>query len=150
MEVLPMKRNVLTRVLLSLCLVTLIIFASCNGGGSSSTTPKTVYNITGKWFVGTQHTVNIVLDLVEDVQGNITGTVYRSSQSRPAHDYGTIISGSNVNNTVNIHVLFATQHYIFEGTVRDADYIHGTLTSYYEPKEQNRVYEEAFVATPAT
>jgi hypothetical protein len=144
-----MKRNVLTRVLLSLCLVTLTIFASCNSGGSSSTTPTTLYDVTGTWFVGkSSGASNVVLHLTQDAQGNITGTVDRSVSSG-GHDTGTIISGSNVNNTINIHALFGTMHYIFEGTVRDADNMDGTLTSYYEPKEQNQVYEEAFTATRA-
>ena len=143
-----MKRNVFKLVVLSLGLVTMMIFASCNGGGggSSSTTPTTLYDVTGTWEVGTTSTQNLVLHLTQDGQGNITGTVDRSVASG-GYDYGTVISGSNVNNTINIHVLFATQHYIFDGTVTDATNMSGTLTSYYEPKEQNRVYEDAFSAT---
>jgi hypothetical protein len=149
MEELTMKRNVLTFVVLSLCLVMLTIFASCNGGGgSSSTTPTTLHDVTGSWYVGTSGgSTNLVLNLTQDTQGNITGTMNRGTSI--GTDTGTIISGSNVNNTINIHVLFGTQHYIYEGKVKDADNMSGTLTSYYEPKDQNRVYEETFTATRA-
>ena len=148
MEVLPMKRNVLTLILLSLCLVMLTIFASCNGGGSSSTTPTTLYDVTGTWYIGTSGgSTNLVLYLTQDAQGNITGTLARGTSI--GADTGPIISGSNVNNQVNIHVTFATEHYIFEGTVKDEDNMGGILTSYYEPRDQNTVYEEGWNATRA-
>jgi hypothetical protein len=143
-----MKKNVFKLVVLSLCLVTLTIFASCNdGGSSSSTTPSVLYDVTGRWLVATASgSSNVALNLTQDAQGNITGTVDRSLSSG-AYDTGNIISGSNVNNTINIHALFGTQHYIFDGTVTDATNMSGMLTSYFEPKDQNPVYEEAFTAT---
>jgi hypothetical protein len=147
MEELTMKKNVFKLVVLSFGLVMMMIFASCNdGGGSSSTTPTVLYDVTGTWEVGTTGTQNLVLHLTQDGQGNITGTVDRSVASG-GYDYGTIISGSNVDNTINIHATFATEHYIFDGAVTDATNMSGTITSYYEPKEQNRVYEDPFTAT---
>jgi hypothetical protein len=140
-----MKKHVSLLVLLSFCVGTFLMLAGCDGG-SSSTSPAPLYNVTGTWEVATASvSSNLVLHLSQDAQGTITGTADRSSTL--GYDYGNVIAGSNLNNEIYIHVLFTTHHYEFSGTVRDADNMSGNLINYYEPKDQNRVYEEAWGAT---
>jgi hypothetical protein len=141
-----MKKYASLCLLLSFCAVFLMVAGCDDGGSSSSTSPATLYDVTGTWEVATSSvSSNLVLHLSQDAQGTITGTADRSSTL--GYDYGTVIAGSNNNNTIYIHVLFTTHHFEFNGTVNDANNMGGMLENYYEPKDQNRVYEEAWTAT---
>ena len=134
MEVVLMKRNIVVLSLLSLCLVAIMIFASCNGGGSSSTTPTTLYDATGTWEVGWAPGANmgmLRLFLTQDANGNITGTVERATLTG-GWDAGTITSGSNVNNAITITILMSDQMtIILEGTITDASNMSGSSRNYY-------------------
>ena len=130
-----MKRNLIVLSLLSLCLVAIMLFASCNGGGgSSSTTPSVLYDATGTWQVGWAPGANmgmLVLFLTQDAGGNITGTVERATATG-GWDPGTITSGSNVNNVITITILMSDQMtIILEGRITDANNMSGSSRNYY-------------------
>ena len=130
-----MKRNLIVLSLLSLCLVAIMLFASCNGdGGSSSTTPSVLYDATGQWLVGWAPGANmgmLRLFLTQDASGTITGTVERATLTG-GWDPGTITSGSNVNNAITITILMSDQMtIILDGTITDADNMSGSSRNYY-------------------
>ena len=130
-----MKRNIIVLSLLSLCLVAIMLFASCNdGGGSSSTTPSVLYDATGTWNVGWAPGANmgmLRLFLTQDANGNITGTVERATLTG-GWDPGTITSGSNVNNAITITILMSDQMtIILDGTITDANNMSGSSRNYY-------------------
>lgn len=133
-----MKRNVCLLTLLSLCLTFALILPGC-GDDDDSTSPATLYDATGTWEVGAVGLGNLVLILIQDASGNITGTALRGGDS------GTVTSGSNTNNSITITILFVDQMtLILTGTVRDADNMDGTYQSYYDP---NAVDTDVWSAT---
>jgi hypothetical protein len=138
MEVILMKRHIFLFTLLSLCLVGAMILSGC-GDGDDSTTPTTLYDVTGTWEVGAVGLGNLVLILTQDASGNITGTALRGG------DGGVVTSGSNTNNSITITILFDDQQtLILTGTVRDANNMDGTYQSYYDP---NAVDTDVWSAT---
>ena len=132
-----MKRNLIVLSLLSLCLVAIMLFASCNGGGgSSSTTPSVLYDATGTWEVGWAPGANmamLVLFLTQDANGTITGRVERALPGGAGWDKGDIQPGSsNINNNLTIRILMEDQMtIILEGTITDANNMNGSSRSYY-------------------
>jgi hypothetical protein len=130
-----MKRNIIVLSLLSLCLVAIMLFASCNGGdGDGDSSPSELYNATGTWNVGWAPGANmgmLVLYLTQDASGTITGTVERATLTG-GWDPGTITSGSNVNNAITITILMSDQMtIILEGTITDANNMSGSSRNYY-------------------
>lgn len=129
-----MKRNIIVFSLLSLCLVAIMLFASCNGGDDGDSSPSVLYDATGTWEVGWAPGADmgmLVLYLTQDAGGNITGTVERATIAG-GWDTGTITSGSNVNNAITITILFEDQMtLILEGTITDANNMSGSSRNYY-------------------
>ena len=145
-----MKRNAVVFTLLSLCLVTIMMFSSgCgdgdgNGGTSPSATPV---DVTGTWEASGPGLGLWVMNLIQDAQGNITGTVDRASAAGGT-DNGTVTSGLNSNNNITITILFDDQMTLeLTGVASDANNMSGTYRSYYDP---NAVDTDAWSATRST
>ena len=134
-----MRKNV-SMLILSLCLVIIMIFASCNGGngGSSSTTPAPLYNVTGRWEVGGPG-ILLVLHLTQNADGSITGT-------GDAGGYGGTVTGTNVNNKIHLIMTYSDGMVcVFDGDVEDANNMRGRYSVYWDPN--NPFQEDAWSAT---
>jgi hypothetical protein len=147
MEELVMKRNLAVFTLLSLCLVAIMVFSvSCgdDDDDDNGTSPTTLFDVTGTWEASGPGLGLWVLHLVQDAQGNITGTVDRASAAG-GWDNGTVTSGSNTNNNITINILFDDQMTLeLTGTASDANNMSGTYRSYYDP---NSVDTDVWSAT---
>lgn len=134
-------------LLLSLFLaISLLLLGGCSDDDDDNdvTTPTTRFDVTGDWGLSGPGLGLIVLHLVQDGNGNITGTVDRANTAGGT-DTGNITAGSNVNNTINITILFADNMTLeLTGTVTDANTMSGTYRSYYDP---SAVDEAAWSAT---
>ena len=131
-----MKRNIVVFILLSLCLVAVMMFSSScgDGDGDGGTSPSTTpVDVTGTWEVSGPGLGLTVLHLIQDANGNITGTVDRAVPSG-GYDYGAVTSGSNINNNITITIVFDDlQTLELTGIASDANNMNGTYRSYYDP-----------------
>lgn len=146
-----MKKKSWLLLLLSLSLaLSLVILGGCGDDDDDDndvTTPSTLVDVTGNWEFSGPGMGLMVLHLVQDASGNITGTVDRAS-AEGGTDTGEITAGSNVNNTINITIVFDDgQTLELTGTVTDANTMSGTYRSYYDP---SAVDEDSWTATRQT
>ena len=136
MEVLSMKKNG-SILILSLCLVTILIFAGCNGG-SSSTSPAPLYNVTGRWEVGGPG-ILLVLDLTQSMDGSITGT-------GDAGGYGGPVTGTNTDNKIHLIMTYSDGMVcILDGDVQNANNMSGRYSAYWDPN--NPFQQDVWSAT---
>lgn len=131
-----MKKKSFLLMLLSLCLAFVMVFAIGCGdddGDGDVTGPTTLIDVTGDWEISGPGLGLNVLHLVQDTQGNITGTVDRAVATG-GWDNGTVTSGSNVNNTINITIVYDDGMTLeLTGVLSDANTVSGTYRSYYDP-----------------
>ncbi len=119
-----MKRHVFL-ALLGLAVFVAILTGCSNGSSSSS--PSTLYDVTGDWEVAAVGMGNLVFHLNQNAQGAISGTVDRSVVG--GSDNGTITGGSNTNNNITINITFDDgMTATFTGTVTDANNMNGRYT----------------------
>jgi hypothetical protein len=120
-----MKKTIILALIMSLCVLGL---TACSESSSSSS-PSVLINITGTWEVGAPG-LAVVWTITQDGNGNLTGTAARTG------DVG-ILTGTNNNNTINIHVVYSDATVDFTGTVVDNDNMNGTYSDSYGTTGEN-------------
>ena len=141
-----MKKRSWLVLLLSLSLLFSLVFVGGCGDDDDDdvTTPSTLIDVTGDWNFSGSGMGLVVLHLTQAASGNISGTVDRAT-TEGTSDTGNITSGSNVNNAINITIVFADGMTLeLTGTVTSANAMSGTYRSYYDPAA---VSQDAWTAT---
>lgn len=135
-----MKKKTFLLMLLSLCLALTMVFAVGCGDDDDDddddpTGPiSTPVDVTGRWEISGPGLGLNVLHLTQTGQ-TITGTVDRAAPGG-GWDNGEITSGSNINNVVNITIVYDDMQTLeLTGNITSATHIEGTYRSYYDPAE---------------
>jgi hypothetical protein len=120
-----MKKYVSIMLVICLGMFSLAGLSGCDSDSDDSTSPITLYNITGTWIIAAPG-LAAVWTITQDASGNLTGTSARTG------DTGTL-TGTNINNTVTIHVYYASDNASedFTGTVASNNDMSGTYSDSY-------------------
>jgi hypothetical protein len=113
MEVSMMKNNSLVVAVFSLCVMTVLMMSGCGSeSSSSSTSPTTVIDVTGAWNLALESYPPMTLNLTQDANGNITGTVRVDSaktitvtgSTNTPLDTLQSVKGTNTSNNIRLDI----------------------------------------------
>ncbi len=141
-----MKRRLVFSILVVCGLSLMLVLTGCKKS-SSSTSPGTLYSLTGTWqFSPNADWAYLILYLTQSGQ-NVTGTADRAAPAGGGHDTGTVTSGTNIDNQVTITVQFEDMQILeLSGTLTGDAAMNGKTRSYY-PGDTPQDYYEVWSAT---
>ncbi len=111
-------------LVVSLCMLAFAGLPGCSSSnGDDPVTPVELFDITGEWFMASAG-LQVVWTIVQDAAGNLTGIAGRAT------DIG-VLTGTNINNAVTIHVVYDDATEDFTGLVSTNDQMSGTYSDSY-------------------
>lgn len=120
-----MKKVLSITLVVSICLFGLVGLVGCSSSDNGdSVTPATLVDITGTWHMASAGLQVVWVITSQDANGNLTGRAERTG------DVGTL-TGTNINNVVNIHVVYSDATVDFTGLVNNNDQMSGTYSDSY-------------------